>query len=77
MVYSSPVGTWLAPGSFDNAWNACNILIPGATTAEGMMENAGAVESTGEEMKVIEGTLRGSEVIGDCYHPVGMKIVNG
>lgn len=41
------------------------------------MENAGALESTGEDMKVIEGTLRGSEVIGDCYHPVGMKIVNG
>ena len=49
----------------------------GATTAERVRENAGAVESTGEEMKVVEGILRGCEVIGDRYHPVGMKIVNG
>ena len=53
------------------------IPIPGATTAERVRENAGAVESTGEEMKVVESTLRGCEVIGDRCHPVGMKIVNG
>ncbi|KAK0512624.1 hypothetical protein JMJ35_004641 [Cladonia borealis] len=50
---------------------------PGATTAERVRENAGAVESTAKEMGVIEGVLRGFEVIGDHYHPVSMTMVNG
>lgn len=51
------------------------IPILGATTAERVRQNAGAVESTSEEITVIEGILRGFDVIGDRYHPVGMTMV--
>ena len=53
------------------------IPIPGATMAERVKENAGAVELTDEEMKEIKGILDSCEVIGDRYHAMGMKMVNG
>ena len=77
IIDTSPVGTWPAPPSFDNAWNACRYSSPGATTTERVRGDAGAVESTAKEMEVIEGVLRGFEVIGDRYHPVSMTMLNG
>ena len=53
------------------------IPIPGATTAERVKENAGAVELTDEEMKEIKEILDSCEIIGDRYHATGMKMVNG
>ena len=48
------------------------IPIPGATTAERVKENAGAVELTDEEMREIKKILDSCEVIGDRYHAMGM-----
>ena len=53
------------------------IPIPGATTVERVKENAGAVELTDEEMEEIKGILDSCKVIGDRYHAMGMKMVNG
>ena len=53
------------------------IPIPGATMAERVKENTGAVELTDKEMKEIKEILDSCKVIGDRYHAMGMKMVNG
>jgi pyridoxine 4-dehydrogenase len=53
------------------------IPIPGATTEERVKENAVEVELAEEEMKEIDDILATCEVIGDRYHPFGMKLANG
>lgn len=53
------------------------IPLPGATTAERVKENAGAVELDDQEMKEIDGILASFEVKGDRYHAQGMEHVNG
>ncbi len=53
------------------------IPIPGSTTPERVVENAGAVELTEGEMKDIEGILNSHQIIGDRYHAAGMTMVNG
>ena len=53
------------------------IPIPGSTTPERIVENAGAVELSDQEMKGIEGILNSHQIIGDRYHAAGMKMVNG
>ena len=74
MKYSTPAQfAWLATQSFNKMLAIIPIL--GATTAERVRQNAGAVESTSEEITVIEGILGGFDVIGDRYHPVGRTLV--
>lgn len=53
------------------------IPIPGSTTPERVVENAGAVELTEGEMKDIEQILNSHQIIGDRYHAAGMTLVNG
>ena len=53
------------------------IPIPGATTAERVMKNAVEVELTEAEVKDIDMILANYKVIGDRYHPEGMKMING
>ena len=53
------------------------IPIPGATTAERVMKNAVEVELTEAEVKDIDMILASYKVIGDRYHPEGMKMING
>lgn len=53
------------------------IPIPGATTAEHVKENSVEVMLSDEERKEIENILASSQVIGDRYHAMGMKHVNG
>lgn len=53
------------------------IPIPGATTAERVKENAGAVKLTKEELGEIDAILKSHEVAGDRYPPMFMKYVNG
>lgn len=50
--------------------------IPGATTAERVVENASAVELSDEEMWDIKGILDGCKVVGDRYHALGMTMVD-
>ena len=52
------------------------VPIPGATTAERVKENAGAVELTDEEMKEIKEILDSCKVMRNRYHAVGMKMVS-
>lgn len=52
------------------------IPIPGATTAERVKENAGAVDLTDEEMKEIAEILTSNQVLGDRYPPALMKYTN-
>ena len=51
--------------------------IPGATTVERVEENAIEVDLSWQEMGEIEGILKKCEVVGDRYHAMGMKSVNG
>ena len=53
------------------------VPIPGATTAVRVKENAVEIELTGGEMKEIDTILASYKVIGDRYHPEGMKMVDG
>jgi pyridoxine 4-dehydrogenase len=53
------------------------IPIPGATTVDRVKENAVEVELTEEDMREIDSILANCEVIGDRYHSLGMKFVNG
>ena len=55
------------------------IPIPGATTADRVIENGKAsdVELSDEEMVEIDQILATCEVTGDRYHPAGMKMING
>lgn len=53
------------------------IPIPGSTTPERIVENAGAVELTDREMEEIEQIQNSHQIIGDRYHAAGMKAVNG
>ncbi len=53
------------------------IPIPGSTTPERVMENAGAVELTDQEMKEIERIQNSHQIVGDRYHAAGMTMVNG
>lgn len=55
------------------------IPIPGATTVDRVIENgkAGDVELNEEEMAEIDQILATCEVMGDRYHPAGMKSING
>jgi pyridoxine 4-dehydrogenase len=53
------------------------IPIPGATTVERVLENSVEVELTQGEMDEIDSVLANCEVIGDRYHSIGMKYVNG
>lgn len=53
------------------------IPIPGATTVDRVKENATVVELTAEEMKGIEEILAKTEIVGDRYHSLGMKLANG
>lgn len=53
------------------------IPIQGATTAERVKENSVEVMLSDEEMKEMENILASSQVIGDRYHAMGMKHVNG
>lgn len=53
------------------------IPIPGATTAERVKENAVEVILTEEEMRDIDTILASYKVIGDRYHPAGMKTIEG
>ena len=55
------------------------IPIPGARTAERVVENgkASEVELNEEEIAEIEEILATCEVTGDRYHPAGMKSING
>ena len=74
MKYPTPAQfAWLAPQSFNKMLAVMPVL--GATTAKRVRQNAGKVGSTSEGIKVIEGTLRDFDVIGDRYHPVGMTMV--
>ena len=52
------------------------IPIPGATTADEVKENAFEVELIEEDMRDIDTILASCKVVGDRYHPVGMKMVN-
>jgi pyridoxine 4-dehydrogenase len=53
------------------------IPIPGTITVERVMENSVEVDLTEDEMKEIDTVLASCEVIGDRYHSLGMKLVNG
>lgn len=53
------------------------IPIPGATTADRVKENATLVELSAEEMEEIDEILSRAEIVGDRYHALGMKLVNG
>ena len=53
------------------------IPIPGATTADRVKENATLVELSAEEMEEIDEILLRAEIVGDRYHALGMKLVNG
>jgi pyridoxine 4-dehydrogenase len=53
------------------------IPIPGTTTVKHVKENAVKVEITEEELAEIDKILSTCEIIGDRYHPHGMKFVNG
>ena len=55
------------------------IPIPGATTAERVIENAraGEIELSEEEMAEIDEVLKTCEVVGDRYHAAGMQSING
>lgn len=55
------------------------IPIPGASTVSHAVENgkANAVELNEEELVEIDRILATCEVVGDRYHPAGMKSVNG
>lgn len=53
------------------------IPIPGAMTAERVKENALEVELTEKDMKDIDKILASCKVIGDRYHPMGVKMING
>jgi pyridoxine 4-dehydrogenase len=53
------------------------VPIPGATTVERVLENSVEVELSEEEMDEIDLVLAKCEVIGDRYHALGMKFVNG
>jgi pyridoxine 4-dehydrogenase len=53
------------------------IPIPGATTVERVLENSVEVGLADEEMDEIDSVLANCEVIGDRYHSLGMKFVNG
>ena len=51
--------------------------IPGSTRVENVEENGTEVELTEKEMEEIEEVVGRCEVVGDRYHPVGMKMING
>ncbi|KAL2047434.1 hypothetical protein ABVK25_011542 [Lepraria finkii] len=55
------------------------IPIPGATTADRVIENGKAkdVDLNEEEMAEVNRILATCEVTGDRYHPAGMKWING
>lgn len=53
------------------------IPIPGATTAERVKENAVEVQLNEVEIKDIDTILASCTVVGDRYHPDGMKTVDG
>ena len=53
------------------------IPIPGATRAERVKENSGAVELTEAEMKEIKTIVESVEIKGDRYHAAGMKLTDG
>ena len=53
------------------------IPIPGASTADRVMENSTVFELSSGEMKEIEGILGKTEIRGDRYHSFGMKLING
>jgi pyridoxine 4-dehydrogenase len=53
------------------------IPIPGATTVEYVLENSVEVELSQGEMDEIDSVLANCKVIGDRYHSLGMKYVNG
>ena len=53
------------------------IPIPGSSNVDRIKENAVDVELTDEELREIDTILASSKVIGERYHPAGMKHVNG
>ncbi len=53
------------------------IPIPGSSIAERMEQDSLQILLSDEEMKGINKILVSCEVIGDRYHPMGMKLVNG
>ena len=55
------------------------IPIPGATTVDRVIENGNAidVELNEDDMAEIDHILATCEVVGDRYHPAGMKSING
>ena len=55
------------------------IPIPGATTSSHATENGKAIDVhfNEEELKEIDQMLATCEVLGERYHPAGMKSING
>ena len=53
------------------------IPIPGGANPEHVRENAVEVTLSAKEVEDIDAILASFEVVGDRFHPVGMKSLNG